>query len=95
MSTADEQARAVVWAGGFLVQIAKDESLPLALRQRAVIIARHFPTVSEALLGAKFNRAYYSDASQEDLATLAEEQSWIKDCVAGPLTFNTNLEWPE
>lgn len=95
MSTVDEQTRAVVWAGGFLVQVAKDESLPLALRQRAVIIARHFPTVSEALLGGRFNRASDADASQDDHSTSAEEQSWIKDCAAGPLTFDTNLKWPE
>lgn len=45
MTTSDERARALVWAGGFLIQISRDQSLPLDLRQRATVIARHFPTI--------------------------------------------------
>ena len=32
-------------AGGFLIEIARDESLPLAVRRQAVVIARHFLTI--------------------------------------------------
>ncbi len=45
MTMPRERTRALLWAGGFLVELAGYESLPLALRQRAVEIARHFPTI--------------------------------------------------
>src|SRR5690606_10984757 len=55
MTTSHEQARALVWAGGFLIELANDNSLPLAVRQRAVMIARHFPTASEVMLGRRLS----------------------------------------
>jgi hypothetical protein len=41
MTTLSERARSLVWAGAFLVELAKDESLPIAVRRTAVVIARH------------------------------------------------------
>lgn len=31
MTTPHERARALVWAGGFLIELAHDESLPIAV----------------------------------------------------------------
>lgn len=45
MTMPHKRSRAIVWAGGFLIELAKDESLPLTIRQTAVQIARHFPTI--------------------------------------------------
>jgi len=47
MTTPYERARSLVWAGGFLVEIASDTSLPLAVRRSAATIARHFPTIQD------------------------------------------------
>jgi hypothetical protein len=44
MTMPDERTRAMVWAGGFLIQIARDRSLPLVSPREAVVIAQHFPT---------------------------------------------------
>lgn len=91
MSTFDEQTRALVWAGGFLIEIARDESLPLPLRQRAVEIARHFPTQGDLLLDARFRSPATIGAGG---ATHEEMLSWAKDCKHGPLTEGTKLAWP-
>lgn len=37
----------MIWAGGFLIELARDESLPLRVRQQAGVIARHFPTYED------------------------------------------------
>jgi hypothetical protein len=47
MTMPHERTRALLWAGGFLIELARDESLPIAVRQRAVAIARHFPTIED------------------------------------------------
>lgn len=49
-----ERTRALLWAGGFLIEVARDESLPIAVRQRAVAIARHFPTIEDVSHMARF-----------------------------------------
>lgn len=49
MTTLVERTRALVWAGGFLMELARDRSLPLEIRRKAVDIARHFLTVEEYL----------------------------------------------
>lgn len=48
----NERARALVLAGGFLVSVANDLKLPLAVRRRAIVIARHFPTTYEVAFAA-------------------------------------------
>lgn len=49
MTTPDERTRALVWAGGFLIELARDRSLSLDVRRRAVVIARHFPTIKRGI----------------------------------------------
>lgn len=94
MSTANEQTRALVWAGGFLIEIARDTSLPMPVRQRAVLIARHYPTLSELSLSALLASG---DASREDVSAAVREvvRSAALDCAHGPLTDSTRLEWPK
>lgn len=55
MTMPHERARALVWAGGFLIELARDEALPITVRRRAVAIARHFPTAGEVMLAASFS----------------------------------------
>ena len=47
MTMPDERTRALLWAGSFLFDIARDKTLPLPLRRKAATIARHFPTVED------------------------------------------------
>lgn len=79
-----ERTRALLWAGGFLIELARDRSLPLAVRRRAVVIARHFPTIEDVS-----TLAYHPG-----LAPLSEVSSWEDGCPAGALTYGTRLTWP-
>lgn len=54
----NERSRALVWAGGLLIELARDKGLPLDLRRRAVSIARHFPTIEEVDAMAIFDQSY-------------------------------------
>ncbi|WP_447584943.1 BPSL0761 family protein [Pseudoxanthomonas mexicana] len=38
MTMPDERTRALLWAGGFLIELARDDSLPLSIRRRALVI---------------------------------------------------------
>ncbi len=87
MTMPDERSRALVWAGGFLIELARDKSLPLQTRRRAVSIARHFPTIEQL----------ESMAVSDPLVGLApppSNPSWLEDCKFGPLRYSTRLEWP-
>jgi hypothetical protein len=92
MTMPDERTRALIWGGGFLIELARDESLPLAIRQRAVIIARHFPTIEQMSSTAAFR---LSSALGETSRSPFELQAWAQDCVFGPLRHSTQLEWPD
>lgn len=92
MSTVEEKARALVWAGGFLVEVARDESLAIAIRQRAVTIARHFPTAGEVVLEANL---VLRAAGEAPLVTKEQQASWAKDCKHGALTYGTRFDWPD
>lgn len=56
MTLADERTRALVWAGGFPIELARGKSLPLRVRQQAVDIARHFPTHAAVSDGSNAHR---------------------------------------
>ncbi|TAM99986.1 MAG: hypothetical protein EPN40_04565 [Rhodanobacteraceae bacterium] len=92
MTMPNERTRALLWAGGFLVELARDESLPLALRQRAVAIARHFPTIEDVAHMAKFRHPFGFSVG---LATPNETAGWAEGCPQGPLRYSTRLAWPE
>lgn len=57
MTMPDERTRALLWAGGFLVELARDDSLPIHVRRRAVVIARHFPTFEDVSAMALFRHS--------------------------------------
>ena len=85
MTMPDERTRALVWAGGFLVQVARDRHLPLPLRRQAVVIARHFPTIEQ--LGSMA-------VSDPAVALVPPERAWADECRLGPLHDSTRLTWP-
>jgi len=94
MTTPYERSRALISAGGFLIELARDERLPLDVRQQAVRTARHFPTIEQV---AHLAATLASSSSPfglhlEDPEAHAE---WAEDCKYGPLTWNTRLRWPE
>lgn len=91
MTMPDERTRALLWAGGFLVDIAQDESLPLPLRRRAVTIARHFPTIEDvAWIVESLRDSVLSVGLATPESVLAEEGS----LDFTPLQHSTRLRWP-
>lgn len=91
MTMPDERTRAMLWAGGLLVEIARDKTLPLSLRRRAVTIARHFPTIEDiSIMAALAQPGFTSGFAKPD-----EVPGWERDCPAGALTYSTSLKWPE
>ncbi|EIL89198.1 BPSL0761 family protein [Rhodanobacter sp. 115] len=89
MTMPSERARSLVWAGAFLVELAKDESLPLAVRRAAVVIARHFPTTYDISYMARLPFPMVEIESPDEIA------AWLKDYPHGPLRDSTRLAWPE
>src|SRR5690606_7138047 len=87
-----ERSRALLQAGGFLIELARDASLPLEIRQRAVAIARHFPTVEDIATMALFR---HSSGLGMGLETPNDTTGWFERCKHGPLRGSTRLEWPE
>lgn len=90
MTMLHERTRALLWAGGFLVELARDESLPLALRQRAVEIARHFPTIEDVS-----HMARHPSGLDVGLEMPSDTAGWVEGCPWGPLRYSTRLAWPE
>lgn len=82
----------MLWAGAFLIEVARDKKLPLRVRRQAVVIARHFPTVEdvsamsltplEPLLGPML-------ASPHDVPADTDVSRF------GLLRYSTRLGWPE
>lgn len=91
MTTAAERTRALLSCGGFLVEIARNEQLPLEVRQHAARIARHFPTVEDFRAMAAMRSAGFDDAMLVSPDSLSD---WQGDCPEGPLLASTRLEWP-
>ena len=87
MTMPHERSRALVWAGGLLIELARDKALPLNLRRRAVAIARHFPTIEQIDAMAISDQFY-------GLGLPSKQSSWTEQCKFGPLHYGTRLEWP-
>lgn len=92
MTLPDERTRAVLWAGGFLIELARDERLPLEVRRRAVVIARHFPTVGDVSSIAKLTHPLTFDIGFCEPGEIHRDP---RDFPFGPLIYSTRLEWPE
>ena len=90
MTTPSERTRALVWGGGFLIEVARDASLPLALRRKAATIARHFPTIEQIASTSSFPPSPEPvDVCRGDLT------SWGAELQHGPLKESTRIPWPE
>ena len=86
-----ERTRALLWAGSFLIEIAQNNTLPVALRSRAVLIARHFPTIEDVEAMASTHVLPFLGPS----LVHPDEVAWRHEGDPGPLTYNTHLSWPE
>lgn len=92
MTMSNERTRALVWAGGLLIELARDKSLPLIVRQQAVQIARHFPTVEQ--VSSMANPGPLSDFGM-GLEDPGAHPEWAEQCRFSPLSYSTRLSWPE
>ena len=80
-----------MWAGGFLIDIAQDESLPLHLRRRATVIARHFPTIEDVdWIVESLRDSVLSIGMASSEIALPEED----DRDFTPLRHSARLKWP-
>lgn len=92
MTLPDERTRALLWAGSFFVELAGDRKVPVAVRQRAVAIARHFPTIEDVTRMSLFQ---HSPGLGFGLVSPQEVPAWEDSCKCGPLRHSTRLQWPE
>lgn len=88
MTTPIERTRSLVWAGAFLVEVARDKNLPVGVRRSAAVIARHFPTTLDLRSINSAPVPWMEIASQEDLC------EWLQDFPLGPLLDSTRLGMP-
>lgn len=93
MTTPVERTRALLRAGGFLIELARDKRLPVDVRRSAVVIARHFPTVEDVAQLAMFR--HDPSGLGVGLASPRETPSWAEECEFGPLRRSTRLKLPE
>lgn len=93
MTMPDERTRALIWAGNFLIELALDADLPYAVRRKAVVIARHFPTLEDVR-----GIAGLCDQAVGLGPTVAhpdQVEEWLKSSKHGPLRHATRLPWPD
>ena len=88
MTIPEERLRALLWAGGLLIEIANDVSVPLPVRRRAVVIARHFPTVEELSRAAQQEGPF---GSALEVASPERILEWSESLRFGPLRDSTRL----
>ena len=92
MTMPDERTRALLWAGCFLVDIARDEALPTPVRRKAATIARHFPTVEDVTwLAESIRESVLSIQLASPEKALPEQSDWDFE----PLRHSTRLSWPD
>ena len=89
MTMANERTEAVVCAGALLIELARDRTLPLKVRQRAATIARHFPTIEDVS-----SMAYTSETSVCAVKFSQPDESSHSSFAYGPLRESTRLGWP-
>ena len=88
MTTLSERARSLVWAGAFLVELAKDEPANRRPTNRPGH-RRHFPTTLDIDHMASAPFPLVALKSPEDFV------EWLKDFPLGPLHDSSRLVWPE
>lgn len=90
MTMPSERTRALIWAGGFLIDVARDRTLPISLRRRAVMIARHFPTVEDVSAMASSMQSHWLGSMLSE----PDEESVNGGGDHGPLKHSTRFGWP-
>ena len=90
MTMPTERTRALLWAGGFLIELARDKRLPVEVRRRAVVIARHFPTKEDVT-----DLAFLQPIEAGGPLAPPDEVAWKDDCKYGPLLHGSRFGWPE
>lgn len=80
-----------MWAGGFLIETARDSALPLEVRRRAVVIARHFPTVEDI---SAMSLLRYPIGPAVVLVPPDESDDEHQYGLFGPLRRTTRFAWP-
>lgn len=93
MTMPNERTRALLWAGGFLIELARNDRLPVDVRRSAVVIARHFPTI-EQISAMAASLCTNPSGFGIELASPDEDPSWIEGCRYGPLRYSTRLAVP-
>mgnify|MGYP003578782490 CR=1 FL=1 len=77
MTLPNERTRPLIWAGGLLIDIVRDETLPLPLRRKAATIARHFPTVEDvSWIAGSLRESVLSIGMTTPEKALPEERDW-------------------
>lgn len=93
MTMPDERTRSLIWAGSFLIELALDTSLSPAIRRKAVVIARHFPTLED--VKGLTARLELSKELGPTLAYPRDVDEWLKSSKHGPLLHSTRLSFPD
>lgn len=88
VTTPDERARALVWAGGLLLELVNDARIPDDVRRRAKAIARHFPCIEDLTPAGRAADACLP-LSIPDQHVLEE---WSSGLGHGPLTWRSRVE---
>jgi hypothetical protein len=65
--------------------------LPVDVRRRAVVNARHFPSIEDVSRMAMFR---HSSGFGVGLAS-PSDTDWAEGCPCGPLSLSTRFDWPE
>lgn len=92
MTMPHERTRALLWAGGFLIELARDKRLPVEIRRSAVVIARHFPTIEDVSSMSQLRYPIWNHAA---LASPEEVDGEKQSGRFGPLRYSTRFAWPE
>lgn len=91
MTMPDERTRAVLWAGGLLVQLNGDRRVPMEICQAATHIARHFPTRNDV---AGASRLKLLGEYGSLFAHPRDCAGWEDSCPMRPLAEGNRLRWP-
>lgn len=67
MTMPDERTRSLLQAGAFLKELSRDPSVPLAIREEACRLMRHYPTVNTLRLLAGLDATCGSNILAQDI----------------------------
>lgn len=74
MTMPDERTRSLLQVGAFLEELGKDSSVPLAIREEAYRLMRHYPPVSTLRLLACLDATYGSNILTQNI-----DPAWLTE----------------